>query len=347
MISKNNIKALSAFVVGLIIMIYSADVILAVKNALIVCYNSVIPSLYIFMVISNYIAGSGSGLLCLPFLWYAKLMKIKDKKYSLYLLLSLMGGFAVGATLLNNLIKDNYPDNSIKAICPTMINNSVSFCVMAVGAGMLKKPVLGFLLYISLTTASLVTGFILSFTFKYNIVLQTKKHNNQNTGIVNSINNSVQSIISICGFVVVFYCLCEVLQLYTDNKVITTLVCCFTEVTCGCMEITEICGRNPTFICFCLSIIPISTLCQVFYFTNSAEIIKTLIISRFIHTPVSLLIFSVLINIFPRANMAVAQRTLSVKMFYNTMEISSVLFMVTFAFLAICDNNKLFTKTRR
>ena len=164
------------------------------------------------------------------------------------------------------------------------------------------------------------------------------------SSFVKSVNLAVQNIITICGFVILFYCICEVISLYIyKNKLLNILVSICIEVTSGCVKIIEILGKNSLYLCFCLSFLPISTLCQVYYFTDDFDIIKTLLFSRLIHTPVSLLVFSVLIQLFPVAASVANNNSIVIQSFQNTMEISATLFMITIVFLCIFDRNKLFT----
>ena len=253
----------------------------------------------------------------------------------------------MGANFLKELQKGGYESNCIRAISPVMINNSFSFCVFAVGIGMLDNYYLGLMLFSSLTLASLITGFILSFVHEYNIVLSSEFNNKTAKSFVDCVNSSVSSILSICGYVIIFYVLCKVISLYIQSKTALSRLSAAVEVTCGCSEITLNYGKNPFLVCMALSIIPVSTLCQVYHFTQSKEIIKSLVFSRLIHTPVSLLIFTVLCNLFPVAASALNPQSVAVKYFYNTSEISTVLFMLVLSFTIIYDRNKIFTKVEK
>lgn len=321
------------------------QVMLFVKTALEMCYNNVIPSLFVFMVLSSYLGQGLAGyLLSFPMLWYAKLMKINDRKFSASILLAFAGGFAVGAKILKELQDAGYSKNCLRVISPVLINNSFSFCVFAVGTGMLENYYLGIMLCVSLFSASLVTGFILSFLYHYNIVSFKHFETKSKKTFAECVNSSVTSVLSICGFVIFFYVVCNVISLYTTSKNLMNLIYPLLEVTCGCREIALNSGKNAFFICIALSLIPVSTLCQVFHFTHNADITRTLIFSRIIHTPVSLMIFSILCNLFPVASAMLNPQNITVRYFYNTSEISTVLFMLTLSFMLITDKNNLFTK---
>ncbi len=330
-------------------MAFNAELMMeSVKNAMYICYNSVIPSLYIFMIFSSYFSKKEfMNTLSYPLRFYGKLIRIEDKKYSTYLLLSLFGGFVIGANFLNELKKDGYNQHSLNAIAPSLINNSFSFCVYAIGVGLLKSLKLGVFLFISLTVSSLITSFILSYVYKYDISVSNISSSKHHQSFVECINNSVQSILSVCGFVILFYCLCEVISLYIgDHALIGTLASIFTEVTTGCIKSIEFFGGNPIFICICLSIFPLSTICQVVHFTGNSDFIKPLLLSRIIHIPMSVITLKTLLILFPIPLATGSNYSIVVKSFYNTMEISSTLFLITIIFLLIFDNNKLFTKNK-
>lgn len=348
MLLKSYLKTFVILAVTAIVLANPQLLIQSVKSGLIICYNNVIPSLYIFMVLANYRAQPEiMEILSLPFRWYGTLMKTKDNYFAGSLVISLLGGFAVGANYLNNLVQRGYSENSIKAMSVSMINNSFAFCVFVVGANLLGNVFAGIIIYISLVLASMISGFIMSFFIEYNIVLPSENYDKTNTTIVDSIRKAVESILVICGFVIVFNFICEVLSLYIyENILLSAFATVILEVTCGCLKIASVFDKNIYFLCIALSFLPVCTLCQVYYFTQSKEIIKTLLLSRLIHTPVSLLILSVLANLFPAAMTVSSQITPVVSAVSDSMEITSALFMITVVFIIILDKNKLFTNNR-
>jgi len=345
MLNKKFYKSMSVFITFIIIIIHGQLIMQEVKNAMIICYNSVIPSLYVFMVFSTYVGNSDMmEILSLPFRFYSRLMKIEDNTYSGYLLVSMIGGFAIGASYIKNLQEKGYPDKCLCAVTPSLINNSLSFCVLAVGVGMLNNLRIGIMLFLSVSCAGLITSFILSFIYQYNIV--TLKKSNlycKNTGFVSAVTSSVQNILHICGFVILFHCLCNVVSLYINNTFLLTLFTVFSEVTCGCLKIVESTGYNPYYICIALSVLPVSTIVQVSYFTKNNKIIKSLILSRLIHTPISCIILSVLIQLFPSAAV-VSSTEIIAKAYHNSFELSATLFLLTLCFIIITDSGRLIYK---
>ena len=212
---------------------------------------------------------------------------------------------------------------------------------------MLDNVYTGYLLYISLITSSLITSFFLSFIHKYNIVSKATNSLYKPKSLVECINQAVNSIISICGFVIIFFVICKATNLYISSKMFKNLLFIFSEVTIGCTEIALTTGENQLFICIALSIFPVCTLCQVYNFTHDKNIIYALISSRIVHTPIAMALFNLLCNIFPVVSSTATTSNVVVRYFYNCSEISSVLFLLVLAFAFSFDKNKLFTKTEK
>lgn len=335
------------FIVAIVITVYNPYLIIqSVKNGLIICYENIIPSLFVFMVIANYATQSDIlNVLSLPLRFYGKLMKCEDNSYSGYLLLSLIGGFAVGAQLIKKLEASGYSEKATTILGISMINNSLGFCVFSLGAGMLKNYTTGILLYVACVLASLVSAFIFSFIFEYNIVSKADFVSIAPVTITDAINNAVSSTLSICGFVVLFNIVCEVILLYSfENEILSIFLCRITELTVGCIKILEFSAKNPYYLCVALSIFPISTLCQVYHFTDNKKLLSVLLKSRLIHTPLSLLFYSVLSNIFPVSITTATFNSAVLKSYSYNAELSFTLFIISFIFVKLFDQNKLFTK---
>ena len=347
MITKGKMGNVLMLFLASLLLINPLAVINAVKGALFVCYESVIPSLYPIMVFSNYLSSDYFiKFFSLPFLWYARLMKIEDNRYPGYLAISLFGGFAVAATFIARLKKAGYEQNAVNCISISMINNSFSFCVLAVGAIYIGNAVIGLQIYLALICSSLITAFILSFIKQYNIVMPTGHCIESNISFVEAIKKAIDSILSICGFVIIFNVICEVLSLYAyNNKYLSIFIPVLSEVTVGCLKTVELLGKNPYFIVIILSFLPICTLCQVYYFTLDLYIIKALIYSRLLHIPLSLIIYSLISNIFPVSHITSIFENAVIKSYSYNAELSFTLFLITTVFLKIFNSNKLFTNS--
>ena len=92
----------------MVIYFYNATTIIeSVKEGLLLCYNTVIPSLFIFMVLSNIISCSDlCDYIAVPFMPYFKLLGIDNRKIASCCILGIIGGFATGALMIDKVHND-------------------------------------------------------------------------------------------------------------------------------------------------------------------------------------------------------------------------------------------------
>ena len=166
----NKILKTAFFLGTLAIFFQNGDIITnSVKAGLELCYSAVIPSLFVFMVLSAVLSQSvGAKIVALPLWPYAKLLKAKDAgKTAGYIFLALLGGFSAGAMMLGKIKQSCKDSNRLSVLAIAMVNNSPSFCIMTVGFILLGNKNIGVLLFVSLTLASLIVAFVFSFILKY------------------------------------------------------------------------------------------------------------------------------------------------------------------------------------
>ena len=157
----NKILKTAFFLGTLAIFFQNGDIITnSVKTGLELCYSAVIPSLFVFMVLSAVLSQSpGAKIVALPLWPYARLLKAKDAgKTAGYIFLALLGGFSAGAMMLGKIKQSCKDSNWLSVLAIAMVNNSPSFCIMTVGFILLGNKNIGVLLFVSLTLASLITA---------------------------------------------------------------------------------------------------------------------------------------------------------------------------------------------
>lgn len=105
----NKIKGafLSLIIVSFIILnfLYTKEIFSGIHNGLLLCINAVVPSLFVFMILSNIIINSSAkNIITIPFL--KKPLRLSKTELSIFIL-SLIGGYPIGARLLANEIDAN------------------------------------------------------------------------------------------------------------------------------------------------------------------------------------------------------------------------------------------------
>lgn len=206
-----------AFSAGVII--FSGEVTESIFRSINVCLEIIIPSTFIFMVLSSYILSSGLYNILFRPLYYLIEKLIKADRYVISVfLLSLVGGYPVGFKLLKDLIAENKNYSEIVSFCATFCYCiSPSFAVTMLGLGLFGSIEAGMIIYIS----NIITCFIIAVfygnTHRLTVTVPEKQEPNTHHGnLIESINSSVVSLAKMCSVIIFF------------NSVITV-----TECVCG------------------------------------------------------------------------------------------------------------------
>lgn len=223
----------------LFLTIYNSKVISSgVKNGIYTCINLVIPSLFIFMVISNIIINSKLGeIISLPFSPIAKHIFGIDKSLFSIVILSLIGGYPIGAKLIANKVKSGEltvkTANNMLCYC---VNCGPAFLISGVGVAVYNSLEIGLMLYFSQVIPCFFIGFLLR--NKNDIIIKTKKKQYQKSSVllVNAVNDSVKSMGLVCGFIVLFAGFIPLLN--NISSPYKQLLNGFLEVTTACFELS-------------------------------------------------------------------------------------------------------------
>lgn len=302
----------AAFVFSAMIVVFPADAMESAQNALILCQNTLIPSLFPFLVCSNLLLslGGDTAMSRLTQNVMMPLFKIRGAG-SIALTLGLLSGYPCGAMTTCNLYQSGAVSRGEAHRLLSFANNSGPlFIISAVGLGVYQNTKIGVLLYISHLLAALSVGFIGRFfssnknEHSHSITLAKKSPSK-------ALPESVLSILNLCGYVVFFAVLYKMLQ---KCGVITILerffsflgmpssVCAL--LSGGIFEITTAlksagCTHLPA-VAAIISIGGISVLFQTMSFTKKASLsIKPYIIGKILAGGFSAFFMALLLRFFP------------------------------------------------
>lgn len=209
-----------------------------VRAGLAVCLNSVIPSLFVFLVLSEFCIKSG---LCA--LLGAALAPVMRTVFRLpgdaggVVLMSLIGGFPVGLRMTCALLAQ---ERLTKAQAARMslfcVNAGPAFVIGAVGTGLLGSRRAGVVLYAALTLASLLIGFFTRFLEKEPLpkkFVQVLRFPAWSDALVDSVCAAVQAMGSVCAWIILFHCLLALTQLLPLPQGLQAALFGAVEVTAG------------------------------------------------------------------------------------------------------------------
>ncbi len=213
----------------------------AANKSLIICGKIVIPSLFPFIFCANmFIALGLAGILSK---YISRLMYPifgVSGAGGLALILGIISGYPIGAVCAATLYKTGECTKTESERLLAFCNNSgPMFIIGSIGVGMLKNYKIGLILYIIHIMSSLICGILfknygkINNTNKLPISRSECDMGNLSYDIANALNTSVDTILKICGYVIIFAVFTAVLPDTAYKKYIYA----FIEITGGINEL--------------------------------------------------------------------------------------------------------------
>ena len=201
------ILSIFSFLIILAFLTFSKTISNAVIEGLIVCKNILIPSMFVFLIISEFFYKINAlSYILKPFNFLCeKLFKI-DRKIGPVLFFSLICGYPAGANLIGKLVEEKKIDlktaNRMLYFC---VNAGPSFLIGSVSIPLTKDIALGMLLFISQIITFFIIGTLSSIgepLKKINIIKKEKPKISES--LISSTKNSIKNMAIICGFSIFF-----------------------------------------------------------------------------------------------------------------------------------------------
>lgn len=180
------------------------------KNALNICYDVIIPSLFPFFMCSGLLIYSGFceslARLCRPVMM--PLFNINGSGAAAFVL-GILSGYPLGAVTACQLYENRYLSETETERLLAFCNNSGPLFILgSVGVALYASPKIGILLYLAHILASLTVGFLFRFYKKkeYHALPATIQNPERSFGEIFSIviKNSIQNILIVCAAILFF-----------------------------------------------------------------------------------------------------------------------------------------------
>ncbi len=224
------------------------------RDTLLVCANSVIPTLFPYLVCSGYL--SASGLAAAFSRYLSPIMRPLfgvPGSGAIALVLGCLSGYPVGAVCASDLYTSGECTKAEAEKLLAFCNNSGPLFIMSVvGCGFLKSPHIGRLLYISHILAAIITGIILRRYSHTEGPIQKALPKTLNLNAKNTLqifggvmDNSVFAILKICGFIMFF----TVFSASLPKLYLSPFIHAFLEITGGIMEVASLKISFDTKLC--------------------------------------------------------------------------------------------------
>lgn len=336
---------------------------LGAHKGILYCVNTLIPSLFIFMIFTSFIVNSGAT---------QNLSKILNPvtKFLFYLpgctapiiVLSLIGGYPVGARGAKSLYESKEINTEqLNRLMTFSVNAGPAFIIEIVGNILLKNYKLGCLIFIVQVVLSLSIGIIsgilarqknLNFYFNENV--SKNKKPNISDSLIKSCSDTSKSIIVMSALIVVFYTLIEILKsslltkdilnhFFTSNDSINnfrTIFISILEMTSGCNEV--IYKSAPTgIIFFAVGFGGICAHLQIksIFGEDDFNFIK-FTVYRLLNGLLTVLFVPMVMNIFPYYSPTFLNTAQKPQISLSCTNLGSVLLVILALYFVICVNYK-------
>ena len=201
------------------LIVFSGESNSGATDGLKLCYNVVIPSLFPFTVFSLIIFESG---------FFERLNINKNFEELFIFFLSIIGGFPVGAKIINNAYKrKNLTKKNAELMLGYCVSSGPSFIILSLGSQILNNKLIGYILFISNLTANLIIMITLSKFKEINTEMIKSKSGSKPFSeiFVNSTYDATLSIISICAYVTLFSTIISVInKMFGENAIKKSLL---------------------------------------------------------------------------------------------------------------------------
>ncbi len=306
---KRNFFAILFLLFAISLLLFSKNNLISVKNGLTLWATSVVPSLFPFFVATELLMHTNIvnffGRICERFM--KPLFNINGRG-AFGFIMGLISGYPMGAKIACEFRKNNVCS---KAECERLL----SFIVGTVGISMFGNTTIGVLLLITHVLASLTVGYIFRFWKKENYrsseptsyITPKSMVTFSNLGEIlsESITSSIQTLLIIGGFVVIFSSIISILK--ASGIVNNIYLLGILEITNGISSLSALHIKNISlpiiFTAFLLGFGGISILLQVWSIISRSDLsIKPYFYGKLLHGIISAFYTFIAIYCFPFLN---------------------------------------------
>ena len=319
----------------------------SISESIGVCLNIIIPSMFVFMVLSSYIIDEGiyKTLISPLYLLLKRILPLNKELFSIFIL-SLIGGYPTGIKLLRERIAENKNYHEIyermAAFCYCV---SPVFAVNIIGYGVYGSVEAGVTVYISNVLGCFVMAVFTERSInresieKYSV--NKEKYNPK--GLTFCINSASKALLTICAVIICFNSVMAV----TDS-LLTELGIVPPDILSGFLEIsnlTKIAAPSPSYLpifSFISSFGGVCVLVQTAALAGKGFSLKHFYIGRIICGALSSL-FTYIIMSFWEISLGSSTGTTSYTYIFNQ-DKTVVLLLIVMCAIIFMKSEKIFKK---
>ncbi len=282
-----------------------------IKTGINYCINVLVPSLFPFMVIASFVVESNFLRIRGKFInWITKFIFYLPSYTLPTILLSLFGGYPVGAKGVGDLFKNEQISteqlNRMMCFC---VNAGPAFIISVLGSIIFKNIFLGITIFFAQVLSSIAIGIscgIFARINKCEFFFKKLELENQDTNtadaLIKSVSSASKSILEMCSLIVIFSCFLSFFEkLNIFDAPTTAILTSVFEITQGCSKMANLI-QNPLIIAFAIGYGGICAHLQISSILKNKDFnFKKFCLFRLVNATLSVLITQFAMNFFPLA----------------------------------------------
>ncbi len=289
----------------LILLVTQSNVsITAVQGALLLCYRTVIPTLFPFFILSSMLVYSGFGdSMAKLFSPVMRPIFQVSGTGSLPFVLGLVCGYPAGAKCVTTLYQSGaLTKDEAERLLPFCNNSGPLFVIGAVGSVMMGNVSVGIYLYVVHVISAACVGVLQRASRQANkkteqIYHREKKYQGYLQAFSNAVSDSVLTILTVCGFIIFFAAIIGSVSPFCDRLFlppISLFIKSVAEITNG-IYLTSCAGYTQritlSFISFLLGFGGLCVCMQVSAVVAETDIsLKRYVVGKIVHGVISAMI---------------------------------------------------------
>lgn len=281
---QNIIISLLMIALLTILIIYSKDTAETIKHCIGICADTLIPSIFAYMILCTFLINSGLSDIITSPLWHISKHFIKiDRKLFSAFILSLIAGYPVGIKMLKEIISQNknYSETAYK-IAPFCFASGPAFIIGIAGNVIYNSSIAGLIIFISCTIGNII-GIVIFAPKKKNCILHHSESADISGRTVSyAFMSSIKAILMVCMSMIVFNIVIMLISCVCDKALINSNIFSYIK---SLIEVTNICTLDIStplwLVAFFISFGGLCVIFQIFLISDGGLKIIRFTISRF------------------------------------------------------------------
>ncbi len=276
-----------------------------ISRGLTVCGSVIIPSLFPFLVLGALLSKSGVAAAV-----GSRLERVTRRLFGLPgccatgILIGFVGGYPAGGAVVGELLRtEQITRDEGRRLLRFCVCGGPGFIISTVGAGLMGSSSFGVILFAAHIAAALLLGIVgAPKGSRQTAPARTARRPQLSLPLafVESVTSACQTLLSMCGFILLFSGLLALLDTAIENRVASALLSCLLEVSCGCVAAADLGALSPFVLGVAVGFGGLSVHCQLASsLVGTGVLTPRFWLARLLHGSLTALLTLLLLRLIP------------------------------------------------